>query len=42
MKAYLSKKYKGKIAEKILHFFDFSVPLEFNIYCDMLEKLMNM
>lgn len=30
LKAHLSRKYKGKVAEKILSFFDISVPLEFN------------
>lgn len=41
LKAYLSKKYKGKVAEKILQPMDLSVPLEFGQYCEMLEKFMN-
>ena len=41
MKAFLSKKYKGKIADRLIRQMDFSVPLEFNKYCDMLEKIMN-
>lgn len=41
MKAHLSKKYKGKVAEKILRHLDFSMPLDYNAYIDMLEKLLN-
>ena len=41
MKAYLSKKYKGRIAEKILSFMDMSVPLTFEDYIDMIEKMIN-
>jgi PP-loop superfamily ATP-utilizing enzyme len=41
MKAYLSKKYKGKIAEKILVFLDIQVALDFNSYIDLIEKLIN-
>jgi len=41
MKAYLSKKYKGKIAEKILFHLDFSLPMDFNGYIEMLERMMN-
>jgi Ca2+-binding EF-hand superfamily protein len=41
MKAHLSKKYKGKIAEKILSSLDFSMPLDFNGFIDMLERLLN-
>lgn len=42
MKAYLSKKYKGKIAEKIIPFLDLSIPLDFNSYCETIEKLLNL
>lgn len=41
MKAHLSRKYKGKVAEKILQYLDFSLPLDFNAYCEMLERMMN-
>ena len=41
MKAYLSKKYKGKVAEKILQFFDLSVPMDFTQYVELLEKMLN-
>ncbi len=41
MKAYLSKKYKGKVAEKILAVLDLSISQDFNAYCDMLERLLN-
>lgn len=41
MKAHLSRKYKGRVAEKILEHLDLSVPLDFGQYLDMLEKLMN-
>lgn len=41
MKAHLSRKYKGKVADKILQHLDFSVPLEYPAYCDLLEKLLN-
>lgn len=41
MKAHLSKKYKGKIAEKVLTYLDLSMPLDYNGFCDMLEKLLN-
>jgi len=41
MKAHLSRKYKGKVAEKILEHLDLSVPLDFSQYLDLLEKLMN-
>lgn len=41
MKAHLSKKYKGRVAEKILQHLDFSIPLDFNAYIDLLEKLLN-
>ena len=41
MKAHLSKKYKGKIAEKVLTYLDLSMPLDYTGFCDMLEKLLN-
>lgn len=41
MKAYLSKRYKGKVGEKVLQVLDLSVPLDFSSYCDMLERLLN-
>jgi hypothetical protein len=41
MKAHLSRKYKGKIAEKIQTFLDISMPLDYNAYIDMLERMLN-
>lgn len=41
MKAHLSRRYKGKVAEKIMQYLDFSVPLEFGAFVDLLEKLLN-
>ncbi len=41
MKAHLSRKYKGKVAEKILDHLDLSVPLDYTQYIDMLERLLN-
>jgi len=29
MKAHLSRKYKGRVAEKIVQYMDFSVPLDY-------------
>jgi len=42
MKAFLSKKYKGKVAKQIIAHLDFSVPLDLGGYVDMLEKLLNL
>ena len=41
MKAHLSRQYKGRIAEKIIHQLDFSLPLSFDAYIELLEKLLN-
>lgn len=43
LKAWLSKKYKGKVAEKILSLFqsEMNVPLDFATWIDLLETLLN-
>ena len=43
LKAHLSKRYKGKIAEKIMYAFSDSMenPLDFNAWIDLLENLLN-
>lgn len=42
-KAFLSTRYKGVIAEKIKTAFKnlFSAPMEFEFYCDLMERLLN-
>ena len=41
LRAYLSKRYKGPVAEKIINGIGMTVPLEFEEYIEMIEKLLN-
>ena len=41
LRAYLSKRYKGAVAEKILTALQMTVPLELDEYADMIEKILN-
>ena len=41
LRAYLSRRYKGPAAEKILAGLQMAGPLEFEEYCDLIEKLLN-
>lgn len=43
LKALLSRKYKGKVAEKILHLFssDMNTALDFNQWFELIESLVN-
>lgn len=43
LKAILSQKYKGKVAEKIMSLFfsDLIVPLEYSKWIDLVEELLN-
>ena len=42
-KAYLTTRYKGAIADKITNFFSnfFINPMDFDYFCDVMEKFMN-
>jgi Ca2+-binding EF-hand superfamily protein len=43
LKALLSRKYKGRVADKILHLFssDMNTVLDFNQWIELLESLLN-
>lgn len=42
-KAHLTTRYKGQIADKITNFFTnfFVIPMDFDFFCDTMEKFMN-
>ncbi len=41
LKAFLSQKYKGYIAHRMMSVFDFATNLDYDKYLDMIETLMN-
>lgn len=41
LKAYLAPRYKGQIAHRIVKYFDFRIPIEFDRFLEQLEEMLN-
>ena len=41
LKAFLAPRYKGQIATRIVKYFDFRVPIEFDKFVEQVEKMLN-